>query len=48
VSHVETMRQFFKDLERIDFEAVVTHCADNCRYEDVPVGDPATRGGAGC
>ena len=42
MSHSETIRQFFKDLERIDFEAVAAHCGDDCRYEDVPVGDAAT------
>jgi len=42
MSHADTMRQFFKDLERIDFEAVAAHCSDDCRYEDVPVGDDAT------
>lgn len=42
MSHTETLRQFFKDLERIDFEAVAAHCSDDCRYEDVPVGEAAT------
>ena len=42
MSHAKTIRRFFKDLERIDFEAVAAHCADDCRYEDVPVGDAAT------
>lgn len=42
MSHSETIQQFFKDLERIDFEAVAAFCSDDCRYEDVPVGDAAT------
>lgn len=42
MSHADTIRQLFKDLERIDFEAVTAHCANDCRYEDVPVGDAAT------
>ena len=42
MSHSATIRQFFEELERIDFEAVAAHCADDCRYEDVPVGDAAT------
>jgi limonene-1,2-epoxide hydrolase len=42
MSHSETLQQFFKDLERIDFEAVAAFCSDDCRYEDVPVGDAAT------
>jgi limonene-1,2-epoxide hydrolase len=42
VSHIETIHRFFKDLERIDFEAVAAHCSADCRYEDVPVGEAAT------
>lgn len=42
MSHIETIRQFFRALERIDFEAVAALCADDCRYEDVPVGEAAT------
>lgn len=42
MSHTDTLLRFFKDLERIDFEAVAAHCSESCRYEDVPIGDPAT------
>jgi len=42
MSHTDTMRQFFKDLERIDFEAVAARCSNDCRYEDVPIGDDGT------
>jgi len=42
MSHAATIRQFFEELERIDFKAVAAHCAEDCRYEDVPVGDAAT------
>ena len=42
MSHKKTIVQFFEDLERIDFDAVAAHCTDDCRYEDVPVGEPAT------
>lgn len=42
MSRAETIRQFFAELERIDFAAVAAHCAEDCRYEDVPVGDAAT------
>lgn len=42
MSHTETLRQLFADLESIDFEAVASRCAKDCRYEDVPVGDAAT------
>ena len=39
MSHTDTLRQLFADLESIDFEAVASWCAEDCRYEDVPVGD---------
>ncbi len=42
MSHSDTLRRFFDDLERLDFKAVAGYCADDCRYEDVPVGDAAT------
>ena len=42
MSHSDTLRQFFKDLERLDFDAVARYCDDDCSYEDVPVGDAAT------
>jgi limonene-1,2-epoxide hydrolase len=42
MSHADTLRRFFERLEKIDFEAVAGFCADDCRYEDVPVGDAAT------
>jgi limonene-1,2-epoxide hydrolase len=30
------LRQLFVDLGRLDFDAVVEHCAEDCVYEDVP------------
>lgn len=41
-SYAETLRRLFDDLERLDFDAVGARCSDDCRYEDVPVGDAAT------
>ncbi len=34
--NAERLKQLFVDLERIDFDAVVAHCAEDCVYEDVP------------
>ncbi len=42
MTHQETIHRFFEDLERVDFDAVASHCTDDCRYEDVPVGEAAT------
>ncbi|HEB90245.1 MAG TPA: nuclear transport factor 2 family protein [Deltaproteobacteria bacterium] len=42
MTHKETIHRFFEDLERVDFDAVASHCASDCRYEDVPVGEAAT------
>ncbi|MDX2167063.1 MAG: nuclear transport factor 2 family protein [Deltaproteobacteria bacterium] len=39
--NAERLRQLFVDLERIDFDAVVAHCSEDCVYEDVPY-DAAT------
>jgi limonene-1,2-epoxide hydrolase len=42
MKHEATVRQFFEDLERLDFEKVAGYCAADCAYEDVPVGEAAT------
>ena len=34
--HAETLRRLFADLDRLDFDAVAGHCAEDCVYEDVP------------
>lgn len=34
--NAERLTQLFVDLERLDFDAVVAHCAEDCVYEDVP------------
>jgi len=39
--NAETLRRLFDDLERLDFEAVAAHCAEDCVYEDVPYFDEA-------
>ena len=39
--NAERLRQLFVDLEKLDFEAVVAHCTEDCVYEDVPY-DAAT------
>jgi len=38
----DTLRQLFIDLDRLDFAAVARHCAADCSYEDVPVGEAGT------
>jgi hypothetical protein len=35
-ANADRLRQLFVDLERIDFDAVVGHCSEDCVYEDVP------------
>jgi len=30
------LRELFRDLDRLDFDAVAAHCAEDCVYEDVP------------
>ena len=39
--NADTLRQLFKDLERLDFAAVAAHCSEDCVYEDVPYFDEA-------
>ncbi|MFI5396568.1 MAG: nuclear transport factor 2 family protein [Candidatus Binatia bacterium] len=34
--NADRLRQLFADLNRLDFVAVASHCADDCVYEDVP------------
>ena len=35
-SNADRLRQLFADLDRLDFAAVSSHCAEDCVYEDVP------------
>ena len=39
--NADRLRQLFVDLDRLDFQAVASHCTDDCAYEDVPF-DAAT------
>ena len=40
--HEATLRRFFAVLEDLDMKATAAFCADDCVYEDVPVGEVAT------
>jgi limonene-1,2-epoxide hydrolase len=40
------LRQLFRDLDRLDFDAVAAHCAEDCVYEDVPYEAATVRGRA--
>jgi len=40
------LRQLFRDLDRLDFDAVAAHCAEDCVYEDVPYAAATVRGRA--
>lgn len=36
-ANADRIRQLFDDIDRLDFVAVASHCADDCVYEDVPL-----------
>jgi limonene-1,2-epoxide hydrolase len=40
------LRQLFRDLDRLDFDAVAAHCDEDCVYEDVPYEAATVRGRA--
>jgi len=42
MSHEATLRKFFAALEELDLKATAAFCADDCSYQDVPVGESAT------
>ena len=42
MGHEATVRQYFDDLEALDFESLKAYFHADCVYEDVPVGDVAT------
>jgi limonene-1,2-epoxide hydrolase len=42
----QRLRQLFRDLDRLDFDAVAAHCAEDCVYEDVPYPAATVRGRA--
>jgi limonene-1,2-epoxide hydrolase len=41
-----SLRQLFRELERLDFDAVAARCAEDCVYEDVPYAAATVRGPA--
>ena len=43
-SNADRLRQLFADLERLDFDAVVAHCAEDCRYDDMPYAEATAVG----
>jgi len=40
------LRQLFLDLDRLDFDAVAAHCAEDCVYDDMPFAAASVRGPA--
>jgi len=40
------LRQLFRDLDRLDFDAVAEHCAEDCVYDDVPYAAASVTGPA--
>lgn len=42
--NADRLRQLFADLDRLDFAAVASHCADDCVYEDVPYAEATAVG----
>jgi len=42
--HADRLRQLFVDLDRLDFNAVASHCTDDCVYEDVPYAEATAVG----
>jgi limonene-1,2-epoxide hydrolase len=43
-SNADCLQRLFADLERLDFGAVVAHCAEDCVYEDVPYPEATVQG----
>jgi len=44
--NADRLRQLFVDLERLDFDAVASHCTEDCVYEDVPFAEATVTGPA--
>jgi limonene-1,2-epoxide hydrolase len=42
--NADHLRQLFADLDRLDFDAVASRCADDCVYEDVPYAEATVVG----
>jgi len=45
-TNVDLLRQLFVDLDRLDFEAVASHCAEDCIYDDIPFAEATVAGPA--
>jgi limonene-1,2-epoxide hydrolase len=45
-TNADRLRQLFVDLDRLDFDAVASHCTDDCVYEDVPFVEATATGPA--
>ena len=45
MSHIPTVRRFFEELEALDMAHMATYFAEDCVYEDVPIGEAATARG---
>ncbi len=43
-ANADRLRQLFADLERLDFDAVVAHCAADCAYDDMPYAEATAVG----
>jgi limonene-1,2-epoxide hydrolase len=43
-ANADRLRQLFADLERLDFDAVAAHCADDCSYDDMPYAEATAVG----
>ena len=45
-ANADRLRRLFVDLDRLDFAAVASHCADDCVYDDVPFAEATVTGPA--
>jgi len=45
-TNADRLRQLFVDLDRLDFEAVASHCSDDCVYDDIPFAEATVIGPA--
>jgi limonene-1,2-epoxide hydrolase len=43
-ANTDRLRRLFVDLERLDFAAVASHCAEDCVYDDMPFAEATVRG----
>ena len=45
-TNADRLRQLFIDLDRLDFDAVASHCSDDCVYDDIPFAEATVTGPA--